>query len=44
MRVMIGLTLLTAALAQDDITWRTDLEAARKEAARTGLPMLVVFR
>ena len=44
MRVLIGLTLLTAAVARDDITWRTDLEAARKEAKRTGAPMLVVFR
>ena len=36
-------------VAQDDLKlsdfrWRTDLEAARKDAAAAGRPLLIVFR
>jgi len=45
---LCGLLLLvgieSAAFAEDSPNWRTDLAAARKEAARTGKPLLVVFR
>ena len=34
----------TSASAEDGIDWRTDLDAARKEAARTNRPLLIVFR
>lgn len=43
--------LLTATLAvpgsnarQDDVPWRTDLDAASAEAAKADKPLLVVFR
>lgn len=49
---MRGLLLATlvaagcgAAVAQGDgIEWKTDLEAARREAAATGRPLCIVFR
>lgn len=43
-----GIALAAAALAPaapgPDIPWRTDLEAARREARDAGKPLLVVFR
>ena len=48
MRWVCGLLLLvgieSAAAEEDPLHWRTDLATARKEAARTGKPLLVVFR
>ena len=47
MRWVAGLFFCFAVAAQahaEGIEWRTDLEAARKEAARTGKPLMVVFR
>jgi hypothetical protein len=39
------LALLGTAAAEDGaFRWRTDLEAARREAARSGKPLLIVFR
>ena len=48
--VLVAFAALSAfALAQDEpaaptITWRTDLAAARADAAEQGRPLMVVFR
>ncbi|MHC4820365.1 MAG: hypothetical protein ACYTDX_01435 [Planctomycetota bacterium] len=45
-----GLSMAWTAAAQDapgddaGVDWRTDLDAARTEAAESGRPMLIVFR
>jgi hypothetical protein len=33
-----------AAAQEDEIPWRSDLEAARREAATAGRPLFIVFR
>ena len=45
-RIAIAGTLLTALAREGEagIDWKTDLEAARAEAAESGRPMMVVFR
>jgi protein disulfide-isomerase len=35
--------LMSAAFAQADVTWLTDFEAAKKEAAKRGVPILADF-
>ena len=51
--LLLATVTITTLRAQDDdadraiddaIAWRTDLAAATTEAAKTGRPMLVVFR
>lgn len=49
--LMIALAIVTAAVAtvfaaedRATIKWRTNLEAARTEAAESGRPLMVVFR
>jgi len=43
--MVAGLVVAGIAHAEpDELGWRDDLAAARKEAARTGKPLLVVFR
>ncbi len=38
-------SLVSGAWAEDEpLRWRTDLNAARKEAVEAGKPMLVTFR
>ncbi len=49
MKRLLGIVLVAAgcgaAGADDDgIDWRTDLDKARAEARKSGMPMLVVFR
>ena len=44
-RPLLLLAFLTAAgSGGESIEWRTDLAAARAEAAKSGRPMLIVFR
>ena len=43
--VVAGIVVAGIAHAESNgVEWRDDLAAARKEAARTGKPLLVVFR
>jgi len=42
-RLLPVLALLGASF-QDDFKWETDLDAAVKEAAAGGKPLLIVFR
>jgi len=48
MRWLPALLLLAlgggAPAEEPAIHWRTDLEAARREAAKAGKPLLIVFR
>jgi len=38
------LSLAGRGAAEEGIAWRTDLDAARREAAESGRPLCVVFR